>query len=64
MDVRVLSIGTGSILLAVTQLLTQRGVGLRADVIERSLAWFNADSRKTVDAERDALLDRIIARSA
>ena len=35
-----------------------------AEGIERSLAWFNADSaRKTVDAERDALLDRIIARS-
>jgi hypothetical protein len=32
--------------------------------IERSLAWFSADSAgKTVDAERDALLDRIIARS-
>jgi nucleoside-diphosphate-sugar epimerase len=35
-----------------------------ADGIERSLAWFDADSaRKTIDAERDALLDRIIARS-
>jgi hypothetical protein len=35
-----------------------------AEGIERSLAWVNADSaRKTVDAERDALLDRIIARS-
>ena len=33
-----------------------------AEGIERSLAWFNADSaRKTVDTERDALLDRIIA---
>ena len=35
------------------------------DGIERSLAWFDADpSRQTIDAERDALLDRIIARSA
>jgi hypothetical protein len=35
-----------------------------ADGIERSLAFVNADSaRKTIDAERDALLDRIIARS-
>jgi nucleoside-diphosphate-sugar epimerase len=34
------------------------------DGIEPSLAWFDADSaRRTVDAERDALLDRIIARS-
>jgi nucleoside-diphosphate-sugar epimerase len=35
-----------------------------AEGIERSLAWFDADSaRKTIDAERDALLDRIIAAS-
>jgi hypothetical protein len=35
-----------------------------ADGIERSLAWFDADSaRKTIDVERDALLDRIIAAS-
>jgi nucleoside-diphosphate-sugar epimerase len=33
-----------------------------ADGIARSLAWFDADpARKTIDAERDALLDRIIA---
>jgi hypothetical protein len=36
-----------------------------ADGIERSLAWFDADpARQTIDAERDALLDRIIASSA
>jgi nucleoside-diphosphate-sugar epimerase len=35
-----------------------------ADGIERSLAWFDADpARKTIDAERDALLDRILAGS-
>ena len=36
-----------------------------ADGVERSLAWFDADpARKTIDAERDALLDRILAVSA
>lgn len=35
-----------------------------ADGIERSLAWFDADpARRQIDAERDVLLDRIIARS-
>jgi hypothetical protein len=35
-----------------------------ADGVERSLAWFDADpTRKAVDHERDALLDRIIAGS-
>ncbi|HEY3962839.1 MAG TPA: SDR family oxidoreductase [Gaiellaceae bacterium] len=35
-----------------------------ANGIERSLAWFDADpARRTIDAERDALLDRIIATS-
>jgi len=35
-----------------------------ADGIEQSLAWFAADSaRRTIDAERDALLDRIVAGS-
>jgi hypothetical protein len=35
-----------------------------ADGIERSLAWFGADpARRTIDAERDALLDRIIVAS-
>jgi nucleoside-diphosphate-sugar epimerase len=33
-----------------------------AEGVARSLAWFNADpSRQIVDAERDALLDRIVA---